>query len=202
MSKQRLFCLDFENTLVPEFWPIAAERLGVPGLSITSRDYPNQRDLMQKRIELLQEHKITMSQLKEIVIEEEPLKGARRFIEKLRHHSPRIIIVSDFEERLAAHLVDQFENITFFGHKFVTNPDDTISHYDFRQDDSKKRVVEAMHLLNFEVYAVGDSYNDIVMMQTADKGFFINAPDKIRKEHPEFTCAQNYSELYELLTAE
>lgn len=200
-SKQRIFCLDFESTLVPEFWPIAAEKLGIEELRITSKDLPNQTHLMNHRVEILQENDISMQQLIDIVGQEEPLNGAVEFIEKLRLHSPRIIIVSDFAEELAAPLVNQFNNITFFGHRFALDKNDDISHYIFRQDNPKYNVVKAMQSLNFEVYAAGDSYNDIIMLETADKGYFINAPDKIQEEFPQFKCAVDLDELYTWLTA-
>lgn len=201
-TRQRLFCLDFENTLVPEFWPIVAKKTGIDELRITSQDLPNQVELMQRRVEILHQNDIRMPELMDIVWSEKPLDGAIEFIARLRHHSPRIIIVSDFAEQLAAPLVDRFDNITFFGHTFAVFPDGRISHYIFRQDNPKQKVVEAMRSLNFEVYAAGDSYNDIVMLETADKGYFINAPRKIQSEFPQFRNAKDFDQLYEWLTAE
>ena len=49
--------------------------------------------------------------------------------------------------------------------------------------------------LNFGVLAAGDSYNDIDMLQTADKGIFFQAPNHIKKEFPDLLTADNHEEL-------
>jgi hypothetical protein len=49
--------------------------------------------------------------------------------------------------------------------------------------------------LNFGVLAAGDSYNDIDMLQTADKGIFFQAPDHIKEEFPDLLTADNHEEL-------
>ncbi len=97
-------------------------------------------------------------------------------------------------------MLSKFEGIPYFGHRFVTFPDGKFSHYDFRQDNPKQKVVSAMQLLEYEVYAVGDSYNDITMLEAADKGYFFRASDKIREEFPQIPHTESFDELYEWLT--
>lgn len=201
-NKQRLFCLDFESTLVPEFWPAAARVLGIDGLKITTQEYPSFPDLMNKRIKILNEHNVKLPDLIKIADGEQPLEGAREFIERLKAHSPRIMIISDFAEELAAPMINKFGGLTFFGHRFVTFPDGTFSHYDFRQDNPKQKVVSAMQLLEFDIYAAGDSYNDITMLESADKSFFFQSPEKIQNEFPQFQNTNSYDELFDWLTAE
>jgi len=201
VDKQRLFCLDFESTLVPEFWPVVAEKLGIDELKITTKEFPNFPELMANRIKTLNAHNIKLNELVSIANTVEPLEGAREFISKLQKHSPRILIVSDFGEQLATPMVNKFGGLTYFGHKFATDADDSITGFVFRQDDPKQKVVQAMQQLEFDVYATGDSYNDLTMLQSADHAFFFQAAEKIQAENPQLKNTNGYDELYQWLTA-
>jgi len=202
MAKQRLFCLDFENTLVPEFWPALADTLGIEGLRITTQEYPDFPDLMDKRIAILREHSVKLADLVAVADTLQPLDGAPELITRLMEHSPRIIIVSDCAEQIAAPMVGKFGKLTYFGHKFEVADDGTITGFVFRQDNPKQKVVEAMQSMDFEVFAAGDSYNDITMLESADTAFFFQSPDKIQAEYPQFKNTNSYDELLKWLIEE
>ena len=72
---------------------------------------------------------------------------------------------------------------------------DLIVDYSLRQKNNKQKVIEALKSLQFKVLAAGDSYNDINMLQTADKGIFFQAPDHIKEEYPTLLTAENHEEL-------
>jgi len=199
-NRQRIICLDFESTLVPEFWPAVARDLGIDELLITTQQHPDFPELMKSRIGILNDHNVRMQDLLTIAVNEDPLPDALEFIENLKKSFNKIFIVSDFAEELAEPLLGKFGGLGFFGHRFITFPDGRISHYDFRQENPKRRVVEALHGMNYEVFAAGDSYNDITMLQTANKGILFRAPGKIRDEYPQFKHTDSYSELHSLLT--
>jgi len=201
-KRQRVICLDFESTLVPEFWPTVADKFGIEELRITTKEYPSFPDLMVKRIGILNENEIKLPELQAIADKEKPLEGAKDFVKKLKKAVSRVLIVSDFAEELASPMLPKFEGISYFGHRFVTFPDGKFSHYDFRQDNPKQKVVAAMQLLEYDVYAVGDSYNDITMLEAADKGIFFRASDKIREEFPQIPHTESFDELFEWLTGE
>ncbi|MDR2588729.1 MAG: bifunctional phosphoserine phosphatase/homoserine phosphotransferase ThrH, partial [Spirochaetales bacterium] len=74
--------------------------------------------------------------------------------------------------------------------------------YTLRQQNGKKKAVLALQSLGFTVYAAGDSYNDVAMLQTAQKGFFFRPPAGITKEFPGLPVTQNYEELFNLLFSE
>lgn len=200
-DRQVVFCLDFESTLVPEFWPLVAKHTGIDELSITTQDVPDFGGLMKRRIEILQRENITLSDLVKIAETIEPMDGAVEFINKLREASSRIFIVSDFADQLATPMLRQFGNLVFFGHKFGTNESGDILSYEFRQDNPKQKVVEAMQSLGYSVAAAGDSYNDITMLQAADKSYLFNAPPAVVEGFPQFPSITSYSELYNLLTS-
>jgi phosphoserine/homoserine phosphotransferase len=53
--------------------------------------------------------------------------------------------------------------------------------------------------MKFKVFASGDSYNDIQMLQEADLGVFFQAPKHIREEFQEIGGVESHQELKELL---
>jgi phosphoserine/homoserine phosphotransferase len=46
---------------------------------------------------------------------------------------------------------------------------------------------------------MGDSYNDISMLQQADAGFLFRPPNNVIKEFPEFPVCYEYAEIEKLL---
>lgn len=94
--RQRLICLDFESTLVPEFWPEVANELGIEELRITTREFPDFAELMKRRINIVNSYDIKLDRLVAIADKARPLPGAQEFIHKLQVKIPRIVIVSDF----------------------------------------------------------------------------------------------------------
>jgi phosphoserine/homoserine phosphotransferase len=71
--------------------------------------------------------------------------------------------------------------------------------YKLRQKDPKRQVVKALQSLNYSVIAFGDSYNDISMLQQADKAFLFRPPQNVIDDYPEFPVASNYKEMKDLL---
>ena len=55
--------------------------------------------------------------------------------------------------------------------------------------------MKALKTLNFHTIAVGDSYNDISMLNEADHGIFFRPTKKIITEYPEFAVTNEYAEL-------
>jgi phosphoserine/homoserine phosphotransferase len=55
--------------------------------------------------------------------------------------------------------------------------------------------------MGYRCFAAGDSYNDIQMFEIADKGFFMNAPLKIKSLHPEIGSFESYNDLEEAILA-
>jgi phosphoserine/homoserine phosphotransferase len=49
------------------------------------------------------------------------------------------------------------------------------------------------------VIAMGDSYNDVRMIQKAEKGIFFNASDKIKKEFPSVQATSDYEKLKNII---
>jgi phosphoserine/homoserine phosphotransferase len=79
------------------------------------------------------------------------------------------------------------------------NEDGSITGYNLRQQDGKKKVALALKSLNYQVIAIGDSYNDITMLQAADHAILYRPPDNVKAEYQDFPRAFTYEELKERL---
>ena len=56
--------------------------------------------------------------------------------------------------------------------------------------------------MKFKVFASGDSYNDIQMLQEADMGVFFQAPKHIRDEFKEIEGVESHADLKKNLLIE
>lgn len=195
----RVACLDLEGVLVPEIWLGLAEKTGLKELEITTRDIPDFDRLMRTRLEILDAKGITMKELREVVGSMEPLPGAVDFIGELRA-TMQVIILSDTFQEFMPPLMEKLGYPTLFCNDLVIDEAGRITDYTLRQRDGKRHAVLALRSMNLRVYAAGDSYNDLSMIQEADRGAFFRAPDSIIKEHPEFPALESYEELKGFLT--
>ena len=75
----------------------------------------------------------------------------------------------------------------------------TITGYALRHKDGKKKAVLALQQLNYEVIAMGDSYNDIRMLQTAEHGILFRPPKSVVAEFPELPITHHYNEIRAVL---
>ena len=77
----------------------------------------------------------------------------------------------------------------------LTLSEDVITGYELRQEDPKFHAVDAFKKLNLSVIAVGDSYNDISMLQHADVGILFRPPEVVVESYPELEVANDHEEL-------
>jgi phosphoserine/homoserine phosphotransferase len=191
-------CLDLEGVLVPEIWILFAEKTGIEALKATTRDIPDYDELMKQRLSLLSEHKLTLTNIQEVVGQMEPLPGAKDFLDSLRE-TYQVIILSDTFYEFAEPLMRQLAWPTLFCHRLEVSTSDEIIGYKLRQVDPKRKSVKALKQLDFRVYAAGDSYNDTTMLEEADAGFLFRAPEKVIVEFPQYSVTNEYQELREFI---
>jgi phosphoserine/homoserine phosphotransferase len=199
-DRQSLVTLDLEGVLVPEIWIAVAERTGIDALRRTTRDEPDYDTLMRYRLDVLDEHGLTMSLITDVIAGLEPLDGACAFLDELRRRT-QVVILSDTFEQFAAPLMAHLGMPTILCHRLVLD-DDRIAGYRLRQPDQKRRAVQAFHALEYRVVAAGDSYNDTSMLAEADAGFLFHAPDNVVGEFPQFPEIETYDELLDAITDE
>ena len=196
--RQHIVTLDLEGVLVPEIWVAVAERTGIDELRRTTRDEPDYDILMRQRLNLLEEHGLTMSTIQEVIATLSPLDGAKGFLDELRSEV-QVLILSDTFEQFAQPLMRQLGWPTIWCHQLITS-NDKIVDYRLRIDDQKRRAVEALKSLEFTVVAAGDSYNDTTMLGAAHAGFLFRAPQNVRDEF-DFPACDEYPDLLQHIRA-
>lgn len=197
-DRQWIVTLDLEGVLVPEIWIAVAERTGVEALSRTTRDEPDYDVLMRDRIRLLDEHGLTMSVISEVISGLTPLEGAADFLERLRSIH-QVIILSDTFEQFAGPLMTQLAYPTIMCHRLIVE-DDRVTDYRLRQQDQKRRAVEAFRSIGFSIVAAGDSYNDLSMLRAADHGMLFRAPERVRADNADLNALDEYDDLLDAIT--
>ena len=193
------FCLDLEGILLPEIWIQVARRFGVAALRRTTRDEPDYDKLMRYRLGLLRKEGIRLKEIQRVIGRMRPLPGAKAFLARLRAEGP-VIILSDTYYEFARPVMGRLGHPALLCNRLEADRRGFICAYHLRQKEGKRKAVRALRALGFEVRAVGDSYNDLGMLQAADKGIFFNPPAAIRKNHPRFPAARSYTELLRFLT--
>lgn len=194
----KFVCLDMEGVLTPELWKQVAKNLKVTELELTTRDIPDYSMLMDRRLKIMHEHGIGISALQDAVEMMQPLPGAVDFLRWLNEKF-QYAIVSDTFYQIAQPLMRQLSYPLLFCNHLQVDEQGKIVGYQLRQEQQKVQVVQAVQKLNYQVFATGDSYNDLGMLRSADAAAFFCPADAARAEYPELPVANNYEELQDLL---
>ena len=201
MKQQTIVTMDLEGVLVPEIWIAVAQKTGIEQLKLTTRDIPDYDELMAGRLVILDENGLKLADIQEVIGTLAPLDGAQAFLDELRSIT-QVVILSDTFEEFAAPLMRQLAWPALLCHRLEIDGEGRVANYRLRQRDQKRRAVAAFRGLNYNVIAVGDSYNDTTMLGEADTGFLFRPPDSVRAEFPQFESTGEYSGLMALIRCE
>ncbi len=193
-----LVCSDLEGVFIPEVWINVAEKTGIEELRLTTRDITDYNVLMKKRLGILEEHNLKIQDIQEVIATLDPIPGALEFLDWLRSVT-QLVIVSDTFLEFADPLMEKLNRPTLLCNSLVIDDNGKIVDYTLRQEDQKRKVVQAFQSLNYTVIASGDSYNDVTMLEEADKGILYSPPDNVIKDYPQFPVTRNYGELKTIL---
>ncbi|MDC7245500.1 MAG: bifunctional phosphoserine phosphatase/homoserine phosphotransferase ThrH [Sphaerochaetaceae bacterium] len=194
----KVVCLDLEGVLVPEIWISVAQKTKIAELRRTTRDESNYDVLMNQRLAILKEHGLTLSDIQEVIRTLDPLDGALSFLQTLREKT-QVIILSDTFSEFAHPLMEKLMFPTIFCNSLVIDENDMIVDYKLRQQDGKRKAVQALQQIGFTVFAAGDSYNDLTMIKNADSGALFRAPESILEEEPNLPLATTYEEFLSII---
>ena len=193
-----IVCLDMESVLTPEIWIAFSEASGIPELRRTTRDEPDYDKLMRWRIATLKEHGLGLKEVQAVIATIDPLEGAPEFIAKLREHVQCVILSDTFEE-FASPLVRELGYPPILCNSLEVSPTGEILSHKMRISHSKLSAVRAFQSINYETIAVGDSYNDLEMLNASKKGFLFHASDKMKAENPNLIPIDDFDSLYEAI---
>ncbi|GAB6391440.1 MAG: bifunctional phosphoserine phosphatase/homoserine phosphotransferase ThrH [Treponematales bacterium] len=187
-------CLDLEGVLTPEIWIAFSEASGVGELRRTTRDEPDYDKLMRFRLETLKREGLTLGDIQKVIGGMEPLPGAAEFVRQVRERT-QLIILSDTFEQFARPLMAKLDFPTLFCNTLEVSASGAVTGYRLRQKDGKRKAATALKSLNLKVFAAGDSFNDLGMIEEADSGCLFRAPEKIRRDFPRVPCVDTYGGL-------
>ena len=190
----KIIVADLEGVFLPEIWINVAEKTGIEGLKLTTRDISDYDVLMTKRLSICKENNLKIQDIEKVIATLDPLDGALEVLTWIREES-QIIILSDTFEEFAKPLMPKLNYPTLLCHSLTIDSQGNITGYNLRTDNQKAKAVKALKGLNYHVIAFGDSYNDIKMIQEASKGFFFKPPDSVIADFPEIPVTRDYFEL-------
>jgi precorrin-6A/cobalt-precorrin-6A reductase len=189
-----VIALDLESVLVPEIWETVARVVGVPELALTTRDVPDYDLLMRRRIQLCRQHGLTLARLRQIVASIEPLPGALDFLAWSQAYA-LVVIVSDTFYELAGPMISKLGCRLLTCNWLVVDDDGFISGFNFCHERRKLDAVTHFQQLGFRVLAVGDSYNDLEMLDGADAGFLFRPAEPLATSRSDLHTVWGFAEL-------
>ena len=192
---QRIIALDMEGVVTPEIWIAVASRTGISELRLTTRDEPDYQKLMDRRIAILDQYKIPLSLIRDVISELDVLEGSRAFLDGLRRKYP-VVLLSDTFAQFANHFMAQLGYPHLLCHRLVIEADQ-ITRFVPRVEDAKRRAVLGYQELGYHVTTVGDSHNDISMLQQAEAGCLFRAAPGLPERYPNLVSLEAYDELSE-----
>ena len=201
MNKNPLIvAMDLEGVLVPEVWISVAEKTGIEGLRLTTRDISDYSVLMAHRMKLLKENNLKLKDVQDVIATMDPMPGAVEFVAWLRERYQAVILSDTFYE-FASPLMRKLNWPMLFCNSIFQDEQGMVSGYKMRIDNGKRHAVLAFKQLNFRVFAMGDSYNDTAMILEADCGALFRPSEKVVKDFPNLPVMNEYSQVKEAILA-
>jgi precorrin-6A/cobalt-precorrin-6A reductase len=185
---------DLESVLVPEIWETVAQVTGVPELALTTRDIPDYDVLMRERLRLCRKHALTLARLREIVATMEPLPGTFDFLAALQKRM-LVVVVSDTYHELAGPVFEKLGCPLMICNGLTIDEQGYVNGYRPHHLGSKAGAVAHFQGLGFQVIAVGDSFNDLSMLRTANHGILYCPCSGVRKSAGELPVAWSLPDL-------
>ena len=193
-KSMHMVCLDLEGVLVPEIWIAFSEATKIPELRRTTRDEPDYDKLMRFRLDLLAKNNLKLNDIQRVISGMDPLPGALEFVNALREQT-QLVVLSDTFEQFAKPLMAKLGWPCLLCNTLETGPGGEVTGYRLRQKNGKMEAVKAFKSLNINVFAAGDSFNDLAMIREADSGCLFRAPEAIRKDHADIPCVDAFDDL-------
>jgi len=175
--------IDLEGVLAPEIWPHLGEHFGLADLRLTTRDTGDFEELMQRRVGALSEAGLTLAKVQHVAHQVQPYLGAEEFLRRIRRHC-QIMIISDTFHEFAEPLVERLGGFNLFANRFEVDASGKIVGWKLRIRGRKAMLLEGLRHAGFQVIGMGDSLNDLTLLQMADHPILFRPVDALRSELP------------------
>jgi phosphoserine/homoserine phosphotransferase len=176
--------IDLEGVLAPEIWPFLGEELGFPDLHLTTRDTGDFEELMRRRVAALNQAGATLSEVQAVAHRVQPYLGSHEFLKRIRRHC-QVMIISDTFHEFAEPMVERLGGFNLFANRFEVDAAGRIVGWKLRIRGRKAMVVEGMRRAGFRVIGMGDSLNDLTLLQMADYPILYRPVPALRDLLPE-----------------
>jgi phosphoserine/homoserine phosphotransferase len=159
--------IDLEGVLAPEIWPYLGEEFGIPDLHQTTRDMGDFEELMRHRVATLDKAGLTLAKVQQAAHKVQPYLGTKEFLRRIRRHC-QVMIISDTFHEFAEPMMEHLGGFNLFANRFETDAHGRIVGWTLRIRGRKAMVIEGMRSAGFRVIGMGDSLNDLTLLQHAD----------------------------------
>ena len=185
--------IDLEGVLAPEIWPHLGDELGIPELHLTTRDTADFEDLMQQRVAALNRAEVTLKQVQAVAHKIPPYLGSWEFLKRIRRQC-QVMIISDTFHEFAEPMVEHLGGFNLFANRFETDRAGRIVGWKLRIRGRKAMVVDGMRHAGFKVIGMGDSLNDLTLLQSADYPVLMRPVPILRQELPNAPVVETLDE--------
>ena len=190
-------CIDLEGVLIPELWPMLANATGIEELSLTTREVPNYRALMERRLHLLRQSNLRLVDVQHHIRAADLEPGAVEFLQALEQRC-EVLLVSDAFSQMVEPITTRIGvRNTLLCHTFSIDGDGFIDRCLYASRQGKEDVVKQLQSKGRKVLAVGDAFNDLQMLRSADRGYLFRPSATTRLAAPNLPVIENYSQIEE-----
>jgi phosphoserine / homoserine phosphotransferase len=189
--------IDLEGVLAPEIWPHLGDHFGVEELHLTTRDVGDFEELMRRRVEALNRAGLSLARLQEVAHEVRPYLGSHEFLDRIRRYC-QVMIISDTFQEFAEPIIERLGGYNLFANQFEVNSQGMISGWKLRIRGQKARVVQGMKGAGFKVIGMGDSLNDLSLLESADYPILFRPVAALRERLPSAPTAQGLDEALQI----
>jgi phosphoserine/homoserine phosphotransferase len=153
---------------------------------------------MRHRIALLRLHALKLTDVQRIVATLPALEGAADFLSVLRHDY-HVLVVSDAFMELVGHFSVELGAPELQCHQLHVAPDGFIDDVHLLPRRGKEETVRMLKRAGHRTLAVGDAFNDLAMLRTADLGLlFRPSPQTLQAAH-DLPVAHSYDEVLQAI---
>lgn len=190
-----LLICNVAGTLAPEPWLALHEKTNIEELRTTTSEEPDYAKLMRIRATALRKHGQKLQDVFNFMEELDILPGAKEFLEWLKPHVPRTVLITDGFEEYANPIFDKLGHPMVFCNFLEADREGYMARLILRLTDQKIKTVEELQRLNFKVMAVGCSFNDVAMVNAAEAGVLYRPSEPLRRAHPDIPAVSSHAEL-------
>jgi phosphoserine/homoserine phosphotransferase len=153
---------------------------------------------MHRRVDATRSRGLSLKDLQQIAHTVEPYLGARDFLLRLRAMG-QVVIISDTFHEFSEPLVQKLGGHSLFANRFELDGGGQLNGFKLRIRGQKERIVSGFKNAGFPVAAMGDSLNDLSLLESCDYPVLFRPVKKLRDHFPQAPMASNLDEALEFM---